>query len=115
MLRSVGTESLVIFSTHIVEDVRDLCKDMAVMNEGKVKYHEKPSVAVRNLEGKVWTASRNIYESVEKMQSFELLSSAFNDDGVEMIRVFADHAPIGFGPASANLEDVYFYQLKVQS
>ena len=55
VLRAVGADNTVIFSTHIVDDVKELCTDMAIMNGGKILKHEQPTAAVNELKGRVWS------------------------------------------------------------
>ncbi|MEO0732911.1 MAG: ABC transporter ATP-binding protein, partial [Bacteroidota bacterium] len=57
ILREISTESIVIFSTHIVEDVKDLCTDMAVMNHGRLLLHATPEAAAATLAGQLWTVN----------------------------------------------------------
>ena len=113
VLREVGTQHTVIFSTHIVEDVRELCTDMAIMNAGRILHQFKPSEATRHIDGRVWvkTISKSELEGMKLIH--HVLSSSFNDDHSITIRVLADHSPgEGFEPAQVNLEDVYFVALQ---
>ena len=57
VLREVGATNTVIFSTHIVEDVKELCTDMAIMNGGRILQQLKPSDATKQLEGNIWSRS----------------------------------------------------------
>src|SRR5690606_38753744 len=54
ILREIGTEHTVIFSTHIVDDVRELCNNIAIMNGGRILYQGTPEEARKSLEGKIW-------------------------------------------------------------
>lgn len=109
VLREVGTESTVIFSTHIVEDVKELCTDMAIMNKGRILQHLKPSLATERLNGKIWI-KKIVNDDLQKYKStHEVLSSSFNEDNTLMIRVFSDEVPDDqFKSSAPNLEDVYF-------
>ena len=112
ILREIGTHSTVIFSTHIVEDVKELCTDLAIMNNGKILIHSKPEEATQSLEGKVW--SKNIpREDLESAEAkYQVLSSSYNNDHSILIRVFAETQPSeDFEVAKSDLEDVYFYAL----
>ena len=55
VLREVGTNSTVIFSTHIVEDVKELCNEMAILNGGRILKHTTPQEATKEIEGTIWT------------------------------------------------------------
>lgn len=112
VLREIGTNNIVIFSTHIVDDVKELCTDMAILNGGKILSHQTPKEAVKSLAGKMWkkVIDREALEAEEA--KFNVISSSFNDDNTVNIRVMADANPgDGFQSVDANLEDVYFTTL----
>ncbi|SNR16735.1 ATP-binding cassette domain-containing protein [Tenacibaculum jejuense] len=113
VLREVGTNSTVIFSTHIVEDVKELCNDMAILNGGKILNHATPEKATSAIEGTIWTkiVDRDDLETYEK--DYNVLSSNFNQDNTLNIRVHSIEKPSeDFEPAKAQLDDVYFIALK---
>jgi len=113
VLREVGTNCTVIFSTHIVDDVKELCKEMAILNGGKILQHSTPAQATQELEGKIWTKiiERDELEQHEAM--YNILSSNYNQDNTLNIRVFSDEQPATeFKLANAQLDDVYFIALK---
>ena len=78
VLREVGTNSTVIFSTHIVDDVKELCNDMAILNGGRILKHIKPEESTKEIKNKIWTksVSRENLEDAEK--EFNILSSNYN-------------------------------------
>ncbi|WP_405201350.1 ABC transporter ATP-binding protein [Dokdonia sp. LLG6352-1] len=112
VLREIGTNHIVIFSTHIVDDVKELCTDMAILNGGKILSQSTPKELVQSLEGHIWktTTSR---EGVEVLQnSHNVISSSFNDSNDLDVRVYSESMPgDGFEPVAATLEDVYFTTL----
>lgn len=113
VLREVGTNCTVIFSTHIVEDVKELCNDMAILNGGRILKQTTPSNARKELEGKIWTKiiERNDLEQNEA--AFNVLSSNYNEDNTLNIRVFAEEQPdTDFKSSEPQLDDVYFIALK---
>ncbi|MEM6641368.1 MAG: ABC transporter ATP-binding protein [Bacteroidota bacterium] len=113
VLREIGTDNIVIFSTHIVDDVKELCTDMAILNGGKILSHKTPKEAVASLKGKIWrkVIQREDLETEEK--EHKVISSNFNDDNTVNIRVMGDENPgDGFQSVDANLEDVYFTTLQ---
>ena len=113
ILREIGTENTVIFSTHIVEDVKELCNQMAVINGGQVLQKSTPKGATKALEGKVWL--RNIKrEQLEVMENkYNILASHYTADSNLNIRVYAEESPSkNFTLATPILEDVYFMALK---
>lgn len=113
VLREVGTNSTVIFSTHIVDDVKELCNDMAILNGGRILKHIKPQDSTKEIKNKIWTksVSRENLEDAEK--EFNILSSNYNIDNSLTIRVFSEKNPgKEFKKADPQLDDVYFIALK---
>lgn len=113
VLREIGTNHIVILSTHIVDDVKELCTDMAILNGGKLLCHKKPIDAVLDLENKIWglTIDR---EDIEKYETgFNLISSNYNQDNSLNIRVYDETKPgEEFVKVQPDLSDVYFVHLK---
>ncbi len=116
ILREIGTSNTVIFSTHIVDDVRELCNELAIMNHGKILAQSTPELVVQSLVGKIWTAvgQRHAFAPQKPQdQKYQILSSNYNPDNSINIRVFATEQPDPqFQPATPNLEDVYFHTLQ---
>jgi len=115
-LREIGAENIVIFSTHIVDDVTELCTDMAIMDCGKILQHLDPISSRTNLRDKVWTISIDQQDLESYERQYQVLSSGFNQDNTLNIRVHAELQPAkGFARVEPNLEDVYFMALNTQS
>jgi ABC-type multidrug transport system ATPase subunit len=112
ILRAISTESIVIFSTHIVEDIADLCTDMAVMNHGNLLLHNTPERAISDLTGRVWMTNIIASDLPEYQARCQVLSSAFNRDNSLRVRVLAEDVPTGFTPSPPSLEDVYFAAMR---
>ncbi|MDA9969133.1 ABC transporter ATP-binding protein [Polaribacter sp.] len=113
VLREVGTNSTVIFSTHIVEDVKELCNEMAILNGGRILKHTTPQEATKEIEGTIWTKiiNRDDLDSVE--ETYNLLSSNYNQDNTLNVRVHSAEKPAdGFEQIAPQLDDVYFIALK---
>ncbi|MBZ9628787.1 ABC transporter ATP-binding protein [Psychroflexus sp. CAK1W] len=113
VLREIGTNHIVILSTHIVDDVKELCTDMAILNGGKLLCHKKPIDAVLDLEDKIWglTIDRDDLETYET--GFNLISTNYNQDNSLNIRVYGDTQPgEEFMKVQPDLSDVYFVHLK---
>ncbi|MFT4568665.1 MAG: ABC-type multidrug transport system ATPase subunit [Saprospiraceae bacterium] len=112
VLREIGQDNIVIFSTHIVEDVQELCNDMAIMNQGKILHRSSPDEAVTQLANKVWV-TKTTREEVERIQEkYQVLSSTYNNDNTMNIRAYGQDAPdASFTSVQATLEDVYFVHL----
>ena len=113
VLREVGTNSTVIFSTHIVDDVKELCNDMAILNGGKILKHIKPVDATIEIKNKIWTKILEREDLDKAENEFNILSSNYNVDNSLTIRVFSEKKPgAGFKKSDPQLDDVYFIALK---
>ncbi|MGB6831085.1 MAG: ABC transporter ATP-binding protein [Terracidiphilus sp.] len=111
LLAEVGDNVIVILSTHIVEDVTDLCSNMAIIHLGKVLYAGAPDLAVTSLEGKVWRKSIERAEVKAYADRMHVISNKLVA-GRPQIHVFADALPEdGFIPVPPDLEDVFFARI----
>lgn len=113
VLREIGTNHTVIFSTHIVDDVKELCHEMAILNGGKILAQGTPEQAEENLKGQIWTKviTREELETYER--EFNVISSKYNQDNTLNIKVYSAQKPNEtFVAATPQLEDVYFVALK---
>ncbi len=111
VLREISLGNIVIFSTHIVEDVAELCTDMAIMNQGKILLRKAPQDAEASLAGKIWvTTVSGETEGLE--DQYKIISSSYNADSTLNLKVYAEEKPGDlFKPSAPNLEDVYFFHL----
>ncbi|WP_298763775.1 ABC transporter ATP-binding protein [uncultured Polaribacter sp.] len=113
VLREVGSNCTIIFSTHIVEDVKELCNEMAVLNGGKILKHTTPQKATQELEGKIFKKAIDKEDLEQHMQLYTVLSRSFNADNTLNIRVHAQEKPSEeFAEVQPQLDDVYFIALK---
>lgn len=113
VLREIGTDHTVIFSTHIVDDVKELCHEMAILNGGKILSRNTPKGATDELAGKIWTKIIQRGELEQNEKSFNVISSNYNQDNTLNIRVYSAEKPDdSFVSAAPQLEDVYFVALK---
>jgi len=113
MLREVGTSSIVIFSTHLVDDVKDLCQELAIVNGGRLLKHGSPANAIAEIKGLIWTAAipRDLLQKTQTQH--QVLSSHYTNESSIQIRIHAHVKPDDrFVPAIPTLEDVYFTALK---
>ena len=113
VLREVGTNCTVIFSTHIVEDVKELCNEMVIINGGRILKHTTPTTCTQEIKGQIWTkvVERDELETIETM--FNVLSSNYNQDNTLNIRVHSLEKPADdFIVTEPQLDDVYFIALK---
>lgn len=112
ILREISTRSIVIFSTHIVDDIKDLCTDMAILNHGKLLLHASPDEAMASLQQTIWTTNIKREQLPGYKAQYQVLSSAFNRDNSLRIRVLDATRPHeSFEPVAPSLEDVYFASL----
>src|SRR5262245_5333102 len=108
LLSELGEDAVVILSTHIVDDVSELCSRMAVIDKGEILIETEPLRAIDELRGRIWrrVISKHELPGVEREHaviSTKLLA------GRTVVHVYADDAPpSGFEPVEADLEDVYF-------
>lgn len=114
VLREIGTDNTVIFSTHIVDDVRELCNEMAILNGGRLLDKSTPKEAQQKLNGLIWAKTMTREEAEKYSENLHVLSGNYNEDNMLTIRVFSEEslADSGFSQVPANLEDVYFVALK---
>ena len=114
ILREIGAEHTVIFSTHIVDDVRELCHQLAILNQGKVLFRGTAEEGTAELSGKIWTKAIDRVNFEAEDRNFTILSSHYNPDNTLQIRVYNDGLPNDtFIPATPSLEDLYFAKLKM--
>lgn len=113
VLREIGTNHIVIFSTHIVDDVKELCTDMAIMNDGRILSHHTPKEAFNALKGQIWTKVIDREELEAYEGQFNVISSNFNQDNTLNIRVHNTEQPNEtFQSREPDLADVYFVTLR---
>ena len=110
ILAEVGEETVVILSTHIVDDVKELCSQVAIMGAGRILKVGEPLPMIRELNGKLWTQIVRREEVAEMRVRHTVLSTRLKAGATE-IRVLSDAHPEGMQPATPELEDVYFSTL----
>jgi ABC-2 type transport system ATP-binding protein len=111
LLSEIGENVIVILSTHIVEDVKELCSNMAIINSGEVLYAGAPDTALTQLEGKIWEKSITKSAVEDYQNRFQIISSKLVA-GKPIIHVFSNIDPgEGFKSTTAGLEDVFFAKI----
>lgn len=111
LLADVGEEVIVILSTHIVEDVRELCSEMAIMNLGRIVYKGSPFTVIDELRGKVW-AKLVEREDLDALKASMNVISDKMVAGRPQIHVLSESSPgAGFNAVEPNLEDVFFVKI----
>ncbi|MBK6731334.1 MAG: ABC transporter ATP-binding protein [Bacteroidetes bacterium] len=112
VLREVGTDNTVIFSTHIVEDIKDLCQNICIMKKGKVLNFTTPAKAIQEINGSIWVKKIAREQLQNEELKRQILSSKYNADNSITIKVFAENEPDDeWKSIEPQLEDVYFISL----
>ncbi len=111
LLAEIGENVVIILSTHIVEDVADLCPRMAVLAGGRIQLEGAPLELIDSLKGRVWRTTIDKDQLEDYRARFDVISTRLFA-GRTVIHVQSDDKPAeGFEPVSGNLEDVYFSTL----
>ena len=115
LLAELGEEVIVILSTHIVDDVSELCTKMAIMNFGKIVYHGAPQDAVNELEGKVYQKIITRDTLAEYSENYSVISNKMVA-GQPLIHILSETNPnAGFEQVKPNLEDVFFTNINASN
>jgi ABC-2 type transport system ATP-binding protein len=116
LLSSLGSDRTVILSTHIVDDVRQLCPRMAIIASGELLLEGAPNDTLAALNGKIWSKVVATDDEVRTIETQLHVISTHLVGGQHEIRVYADTSPgDGFHSVESDLEDVYFLTLSQQS
>ena len=108
LLSEVGENVIVILSTHIVEDVMDLCSHMAIIHLGKLLFCGTPDEGIRAIDGRIWQRLTTKSELPDLSQRHRVISHKLIA-GRPLVHVFSESDPgDGFSPAHPDLEDVFF-------
>ena len=112
LLAEIGENVIVILSTHIVEDVSDLCSRMAIISHGRVLAEGEPSQRIATVEGKIWRRVIGRGE-LPLLQNGHAVISTRLTAGKTVVHVFSEEQPAGFEAVHPSLEDVYFSTLHI--
>jgi ABC-2 type transport system ATP-binding protein len=112
LLAEVGEQVIVILSTHIVEDVTDLCTKMAIIHEGRVLYEGKPDDAVAQLKDRVWQRSIAKAELPSYEQRYRVISTRLVGGRPHLHVLSAQSPEDGFTRSAPDLEDVFFTRIR---
>lgn len=110
LLNDISKDVIVILSTHLVEDVRNLCSEMAIMNKGQVLRKGKPNELIAELENKIW--SRPIDKS--ELENYRNIYHIISQQLIERelyITTYSPEQPKDFLSVNPLLEHVYFHTL----
>jgi len=112
LLAEIGENVVVILSTHIVEDVSDLCSQMAIISGGRVLMTGEPLQSIRDIDGRVWRRSIDKRELDDYQKQYAVISTKLMA-GRTVIHVYSETQPDpSFEPVTTSLEDVYFSTLR---
>ncbi|HKW11064.1 MAG TPA: ABC transporter ATP-binding protein [Gemmatimonadaceae bacterium] len=113
LLAELGQNSIVILSTHIVDDVSELCSRVAIIDRGRIRLEDDPQAAVTRLHGRIWRRVVGRDELARHQQEFAVLSTKLLA-GRTVVRVLSDTRPeSGYELVEPLLEDVYFAAMRV--
>lgn len=116
LLSSLGSDRTVILSTHIVDDVRQLCPRMAIIAAGELLLEGAPNQALAALNGKIWSKVVATDDELRSIETQLHVISTHLVGGKHEVRVYSDTSPgNGFNADESDLEDVYFLNLSQQS
>jgi ABC-type multidrug transport system ATPase subunit len=112
LLSELGENSVVLLSTHIVEDVSEVCARMAIIDKGEILLEAEPLRAIDELQGRIWSCEIS-REALPELEREHAVISTKLYAGRTVAHVYCDAAPgsgqgPGFEPAKPDLEDVYF-------
>lgn len=111
LLAEIGESVVVILSTHIVEDVSDLCRRMAILDEGRLLFEGSPRAAVASLEGQVWRRTMD-RDALAREEAERRVISTHLEEGRTVVHVYAEERPgPDYEPVAPDLKDVYFTRL----
>ena len=115
LLADIGEQVVVILSTHIVEDVRELCSQMAIINKGEVVVHGAPSRILDEVRGRIWRRTVPRAQADAYKAQYQVISTRLAA-GSTVLHVYAESDPgDGFVSVEPDLEDVYFHRLAAAS
>ena len=111
LLSQIGENTIVILSTHIVEDVRTLCSDFAIICQGEVLYNGKPDDAIFDVAGKIYTKTIEKTDIESYKEKYKVISTQLKSGSLNL-RIYSDTDPgDGFIASPVVLEDVYFNRI----
>jgi ABC-2 type transport system ATP-binding protein len=113
LLSSIGRDVIVILSTHIVEDVRELCNRMAIISNGELLLEGAPAEALETLSSRIWSKLVTDESELATLEAQLQIVSVQLLGGAHEVRIYSETDPgSGFRPVDANLEDVYFLNME---
>ena len=115
LLSEIGEDKVVILSTHIVDDVTDLCPRMAILDNGRIVREGAPAALIAELENRIWRKTIEKHELAACRERYDVISTHLFA-GKTVIHVLSDTPPgNGFEPQAPDLEDVYFTTIRARA
>jgi ABC-type multidrug transport system ATPase subunit len=115
LLAEIGKDIIVILSTHIVDDVSNLCSNMAIIDEGKILLQTDPGEIIKEFDGKIWEKDITGVNMEYFEKEYNVISTRLFA-GKNFVRIFGETDPDDdFKSVEPILEDVYFYTLSTRS
>lgn len=112
LLSEIGEQVIVILSTHIVEDVKELCSRMAIIDKGRVLFEGSPTDALAGVRQRIWTSTVEKSALPGLQERLPVISTRMSA-GRPVLHLYSEACPAeGFQPAEADLEDVFFTYIK---
>ncbi|HNA59042.1 MAG TPA: ABC transporter ATP-binding protein [Chitinophagales bacterium] len=112
LLSEIGEQVIVILSTHIVDDVKELCNQMAIIDKGRVLFSGRPDDALNLLRGRIWKKQVPKQEVIRHQELYPVISTRMVA-GKPLVHVYSENNPgDGFDQINGDLEDVFFTYIK---
>src|SRR5690606_9730624 len=111
LLSEISQDMIVILSTHLVEDVKNLCSKMAIIRNGTLLCTGTPAQLIKQIENKIWCKNVSPIEFQEYKRDSGFINYEFRQGKIQ-INIFSEQQPDAFKPVPTTLEHVYFHQLK---
>ena len=115
LLADIGDDVVVILSTHIVEDVRELCSQMAIINKGEMVLQGDPRRILEEVRGRIWRRTVPRSQADAYREQYQVISARLAA-GATVLHVYSEQDPGDeFERVEPDLEDVYFHRLAAAS
>ncbi len=111
LLSELSENITIIFSTHIIEDVKELCNNMAIIKKGQIMSQTAPKMAMGSFDNKIWSKVISRSEEQRFSEKFNVISSKLHY-GEVLLKILSDEQPPGFDHVNPSLEDVYFSYMR---
>jgi len=111
LLSQIGDDVVVVLSTHIVDDVADVCQGMAILAAGAVRCQGRPSEVLETIDGRVWRKAVSRDELADVKRDHAVLGTRWHQGRLVVHVLSAERPAAGFEPAPADLQDLYFHTI----